>query len=157
MFYKAGIVKKLRYLILPVFFFGCIQINLFEKQAPIKHQMWSHDYTPEFSFDIQDTTSLYNVFIVIRHTDLYGYNNLWLNIGRQAPGDTMRFEKYNFSLADADGWEGTGMNDIFEVRKLFATGTFRQAGTYKFAISQIMRDDPLKYIMSVGLRVERVE
>ncbi len=157
MFYKSTMGNKLKYLALLVFLYGCIEINLFEKQVPIEGQSWSRSYTPEFSFEIRDTVSLYNVYIVIRHTDLYGYNNLWLNIGRQAPGDSMRFEKYNFALADAKGWEGTGMDDIFEVRKLFATGTFRQAGTYKFAIAQIMRDDPLRYIMSVGLRVERVE
>lgn len=157
MFYKFGTVRNLQLLAVVIFLSGCIHINLFEKDTNIPGQQWHSRFSPEFSFDIKDTSSLYNIFIVIRHTDLYAYNNLWLKIGREAPGDSIHFENFNFSLATSKGWEGTGMDDIFEVRKLFASGTFKKEGTYKFSISQIMREDPLPYIMSIGLRVERVE
>ena len=32
---------------------------------------------------------------------------------------------------------------------------FKQPGKYSFSISQIMRDNPLLHIMSVGLRIEK--
>jgi gliding motility-associated lipoprotein GldH len=58
---------------------------------------------------------------------------------------------------DADGWEGTGLNDIWEVRKLLngEPRRFKKSGLYKFSINHIMRDNPLQHIMSIGLRVEK--
>ena len=72
----------------------------------------------------------------------------------------MQFQNINLKLAsDAKGWEGVGMDDIFEVRKNITPGpvSFKRAGDYTFSIAQIMRENPLKYIMNVGLRVEKVE
>jgi hypothetical protein len=49
------------------------------------------------------------------------------------------------------------MNDIWEVRKLLngKPRRFKKTGEYKFRIFQIMREDPLKNVMSAGLRVEK--
>ena len=72
----------------------------------------------------------------------------------------MFFQNINLTLAnDANGWEGSGMNDIWEVRKLVngQPRRFIKAGDYKFSITQIMRDNPLPGIMSAGLRVQRAE
>ena len=77
----------------------------------------------------------------------------------QAPGDTsLQFQKINLPLgSDAKGWEGVGMNDIWEVRKLIS-GTpkrFIKVGDYTFTIGQLMRDNPLQHIISAGLRIEK--
>ena len=55
------------------------------------------------------------------------------------------------------GWEGTGLNDIWEVRKLLVNRPrkFIKAGTYHYSIAQIMRDNPLEQVMSAGLRVQK--
>jgi gliding motility-associated lipoprotein GldH len=110
------------------------------------------------SFDIKDTAALYNTYLVLRHTDTYPYENIWLNLGLQAPGDSMRFVRYNLSLVNGSmGWEGTGMNDIWEVRKRLqiGDGRFKKAGTWNFAIYHLMRNDPLPAMLSAGLRVEK--
>ena len=66
-------------------------------------------------------------------------------------------QKINLSLgSDAQGWEGIGMNDIWEVRKLIARVPLKK-GDYNFSIGQIMRDNPLQHIMSVGLRLKKAE
>ena len=147
-------------ILLSLFIFSCGKIDLFEKQAQIPSQQWFYNNVPQFTFHIEDTTSHYNIYLVLRHTDLYNYNNIWLRLGSKAPGDSMKFQNINLKLAsDAKGWEGVGMDDIFEVRKNITPGpvSFKTAGDYTFSIAQIMRDNPLKYIMNVGLRVEKVE
>ena len=143
-----------------VFFVSCGKIDLYEKQAQIPEQQWFYNYVPEFTFHIEDTSSLYNVYIVLRHTDLYNYNNIWLNIGSKTPGDSMHFQKINLILAsDAKGWEGRGTSDIFEVRKNISPGpvSFKRSGDYTFSIAQIMRENPLRYILNVGIRLEKVK
>ena len=144
---------------LPLSIVSCAKVDVFEKQAAIPSQEWFYNNNPSFTFKITDTTSLYNLYIVLRHTDAYGYNNIWLRLGSKVPGDTMHFQNINLSLAsDANGWEGTGTDDIFEVRKNITPGPvpFKKPGEYTFTVSQIMRENPLKHILDIGLRVERV-
>ena len=139
---------------------SCVKVDLFEKQAKIPSQQWFYDNNPSFTFDISDTTSLYNLYIVLRHTDSYNYSNIWLRLGSKSPGDSMRFQNINLTLAsDANGWEGAGVDDIFEVRKSITAGPipFKKPGKYTFSISQIMRENPLTHILNVGLRVEKVK
>ncbi len=140
-------------------FISCTKIDAFEKTNAIPVQQWFYDNRLSFTVEIKDTFSSYNIFIILRHTDAYNYNNIWLNFGSQAPGDTMAYQNINIDLAsDAKGWQGTGMDDIWEVRKNITPGPvpFKKSGNYKFTISQIMRQNPLKHILNAGIRVERV-
>lgn len=137
---------------------SCENINLYERQVRIPSQEWYYNFSPEFTFDIEDTAARYNIYIVLRHTDMYNYNNVWLKVGMQPPGDTFQYKKINFKLATSRAWEGTGMDDIFEVRKIISAGPtqLRKPGKYTFSVSQVMRENPLKHIMNVGLRVEKL-
>lgn len=137
---------------------SCKQTDVFEKNTVIPKYEWRSDFSATGDFVITDTVSAYSIYLVLRHTDAYKYNNIWLNIGLQAPGDTLFKQRVDLKLGDdANGWEGTGMNDIWEVRKLLngRPRRFKQAGKYYFSISQIMRDNPLPNIMSAGLRIEK--
>lgn len=139
--------------------FSCRQIDVYEQNKVITAHQWKRSEPVKGSFLITDTQSVYNIYIVLRHTDSYEYNNIWLNIGLQAPEDTMAFQKVDLSLGnDMYGWEGAGMNDIFEVRKMISgrPRKFRKPGKYQFEIGQIMRNDPLLHVLNAGLRVEKV-
>ncbi|MBA2249925.1 MAG: gliding motility lipoprotein GldH [Chitinophagaceae bacterium] len=139
---------------------ACSPIDLFEKTVAIPNQTWYNTYKPSFTFAITDTTSLYNIFLVLRHTDSYKYNNIWLNISSDVAGDSIHFQNLNIALgSDATGWEGNGMDDIFDIRKPITNGpvAFKKTGKYTFAISQIMRENPLTSILNVGILVEKVK
>lgn len=159
-FLKINGLKKIIFtLFISTILVSCIKINLFDKQAAIPSQQWFYSDIPEFSFHINDTSSLYNVYVVLRHTDLYKYNNVWLRVGLKAPRDSFNYQNVNLVLGtDAKGWEGTGMDDIYEVRKNISAApfSFKTAGDYTFTIAQIMRENPLKNILDVGIRVEKV-
>ena len=139
---------------------ACSKVDVFEKNTSIPGYQWQYSLQPVFDFNISDTASLYNLYVVLRHTDAYHYNNIWLNIGTQLPADTMRYQRFDLQLGtDAGGWEGTGMDDIWELRKPITKGPFKfnKPGNYKFSIAQAMRENPLPEIMSVGVRVEKVK
>ena len=141
-----------------LFFVSCKQLNVYEKDISIPKYEWQSDFVATGNFTITDTLSSYNIYLTLRHTDAYKYNNIWLNVGMQAPGDSLYYQKINLHLGtDANGWEGNGMNDIWEVRKLLNAEPrrFMKAGVYNFSMSQIMRDNPLLHIMNVGLRIEK--
>lgn len=139
-------------------FFSCRQINVYEFNTNIPDQQWNRNFSVSGSFKITDTTSSYSLYLVLRHLDAYKYDNIWLNVGLAGPGDSLFHQKVNLTLAnDANGWEGSGMNDIWEVRKILngQPRKFIKGGVYHFNISQIMRDNPLPGILSAGLRVEK--
>lgn len=159
--YASFIKIFLLILILSTAFISCREIDLFEKNIAVPNMQWFNNYNATGSFIIKDTNSTYNVLIVLRHTDAYLYNNIWLNVGLQAPGDAgLKYQKINLTLGnDAKGWEGIGMNDIWEVRKLISgvPKKFIKAGTYNFSIAQLMRDNPLQHIISVGLSIQKAK
>lgn len=137
---------------------ACNTIDVFEKDVRIPHHEWSAAFKPEVSFEISDTTALYNIYLVVRHSDAYRYNNIWLNVYTTIPNDTaVRKQRLDLRLATDDkGWLGSGMDDIFEHRVEIQQETkFSRPGTYSFTLEQIMREDPLKHVLDVGLRIEK--
>ena len=159
-FAKNFLKKIISILLITSLMVSCAKIDMFEKQVKIPSQQWFYNNNPAFTFQITDTASLYNLYIVLRHTDAYNYNNIWLRLGSNGPGDSIHFQNINLVLAnDANGWEGTGTDDIFEVRKNITRGPvpFKKPGIYTFSIAQIMRENPLQHILNVGLRVEKIK
>lgn len=147
--------------IIPVLFLlaSCRNLDVYEKNVPIPDYTWNAGFTPEFVFEITDTAAQYNVYAVLRHTSAYRYNNIWLRVGTAFPGDSMRYERVELRLgSDAGGWEGNGMDDIWEVRKPLTPGPVRlgKKGRYRFSLAQIMREEKLPAMMSAGIRVEKV-
>ena len=135
---------------------SCSNIDVFEKNIVIPNYHWSSNFIARGDFIISDTSAAYNLYIIVRHTDAYAYNNIWISAGLQQPGESMLLQKINLSLGDdRTGWEGIGMNDIWETRKLIGRLPKMKKGTYRFQLGQIMRDDPLLHVMSVGLRIEK--
>ncbi len=49
------------------------------------------------------------------------------------------------------------MEDIYEQRVSIQQSTkFKLPGEYSFTLEQVMREDPLKHILNIGVRIERV-
>jgi gliding motility-associated lipoprotein GldH len=140
---------------------GSFPSGVFEKDVAVPGQQWESGFRPRVDFIIkdEDTASLYNIYLVLRHTDAYDYNNIWIKGTVQEPGDTAsKSQRYDLILATNKGWEGNGMDDIYEHRLLLQPETkFKSPGTYSFMIEQIMREDPLKHILDVGIRVEKAK
>jgi len=146
-----------------LFITSCTHIDLFERSVSIPRHRWENTYKPTFTFNIKDTVSAYDIFVVLRHNDKYNYNNIYLNlITKQPEQDSTQKVRYDLTLAtDEDGWRGTGMDDIYEHRIRLTPSNqefrFRKAGEYTFALEQIMRENPLKNVLNVGLRLEKKE
>ncbi|MBL0881893.1 MAG: gliding motility lipoprotein GldH [Chitinophagaceae bacterium] len=138
---------------------ACGKVNFIEQTQRFPQQEWAASVQPTASFDIQDTSSLYHIYVVLRHTDAYRYNNIWLNVISQSPNDSPKTQLLNIALADnTKGWLGSGMDDIYDRRARITLEPIPlRKGLYTFKLQQAMREDPLAYIMSAGMRVEKVQ
>lgn len=135
---------------------SCTTVDLYEKTVAIPNHQWSSNYKPDFTFTIKDSAALYQVYFVFRHNEKYNFNNIWINLYSQPPGDTLHKAPYELKLATNEkGWLATGMDDIYEHRIKLAEAIRLNPGDYKLGIEHIMREDPLMHVMSVGLRVEK--
>jgi len=94
---------------------------------------------------------------VVRHSDAYNFNNMWVKATVQQPGDSARSQRFNLLLATNEkGWMGSAMDDIYEQRVLIQPQTkFLKPGDYHFTLEQVMREDPLLHVLSMGIRVEK--
>jgi len=129
-----------------------------EKNLTFDHHAWPSSVKPDIAFEITDTVSTYNIYIVLRHTDAYHFNNIYIRATVKEPGDPKgRTGDYDLQLATNDkGWIGTAMDDIYDARLLIQPKTkFRKSGTYHIVLEQLMREDPLQNVLSAGLRVGR--
>lgn len=145
-------------LALIIFVASCQTLDVYEKTTSFARHNWNSAEKPTFAFEITDTTSLYNIFLVLRHEDAYNYNNIWIKLVVKGPAssDTIRRE---FILGNnKKGWLGSGMDDIFEHRIPFNDKPAAlHKGKYFFTLQQDMREDPLEHILNAGIRVEKVK
>jgi gliding motility-associated lipoprotein GldH len=138
---------------------SCTHVDLFEKTVAIPGHQWKSDFKPSFTFEIKDSSAMYQVWLVMRHTEKYNFNNIYLNLSAMLAGqDTVLKVRRDINLASNEGgWKGTGMDDIYEHRLALGEPQQLKPGTYTFTLEQIMREDPLAHVMNVGLRIEKIQ
>ena len=135
----------------------CNTIDVYEKTAPIPLHKWSSSNRLSFSFIATDSLAYYNIYFVLRHTESYHFNNIWIDITSLIPEKKPQTQRLNVQLANANGWLGSAMDDIIEQRVLLFSHPVRFAkGHYTFSLQQVMREDPLQNILNAGIRVEKV-
>ena len=136
---------------------SCSTVDLYEKTVAIPGHEWQSNFRPSFEFEIKDTNSLYTIYVILRHNEKYSFTNIYLNLYIQPPGvDTTIKIQRDLQLATAEqGWLASGMDDIYEHRIALWEKQPLEAGLYTFTLEQIMREDPLKNVLDVGVRVEK--
>lgn len=137
---------------------SCERNRVYEKNISIEKYSWDSKVIPSYKVEIIDTSVLYNIYVNIRHADLYPFQNIWLQVGTQFPNGTKASRRVEIMLANDEGkWYGEGLGDIWDFRSLIQENAFfNNPGTYTFTIEQNMRQDPLPGIMAIGLRVENM-
>ncbi|RLD36681.1 MAG: gliding motility lipoprotein GldH [Bacteroidetes bacterium] len=145
--------------IISLLFSSCDKNRVFEANVEIPDQTWNMDKAVVFSPSIDDTLSIQSVFVNVRNTSSYPYNNLYLFITTTSPSGQWILDTLDLQLADKRGkWLGSGLGDIFFNRRIFKQRIrFPMEGAYTFEIRQGMRSEDLKGIRDVGLRIEKSE
>lgn len=155
--------NRLAFTLLSILFLtGCMESPYFQKDVTIPGYQWKYDYQPVFKVDIKDTSAMYHLYFIIRHTETYPFANLWMQIYTKEPNDTVfQQSRIEIPLAEESGkWLGRGMGEIWEQRMPItrndAPMIFKKPGTYEIKFEQNMRINPLPEVLQVGLRVEKL-
>ncbi|MGJ8591381.1 MAG: gliding motility lipoprotein GldH [Aquaticitalea sp.] len=159
--------KKAWFIIILAFILNsCDSKQVFDEYKSVPNE-WQKDSIVSFRVNPPDSIQNYNLFINIRNTNAYKFNNLFLIIDMEYPhGKTIK-DTLEYQMAKPNGeLLGEGMTDIKE-NKLWYKGydkpfVFEEKGDYTISIQQAMRNngdingvDKLQGITDVGFRIER--
>lgn len=124
---------------------------------PIAAADWNYADSKTVEVNVDDTVSLYNVFINVRHAGDYEWQNLYVKVKIFSPAGDSTSELVSIPLASPEGkWVGNGLGSLRTLRHPYKEQIqFRQMGTYRFVIEQFMRVNPLAGIHDIGLRVSK--
>ncbi len=154
-------MKLFLFLITILCYTSCIKSNVFEKNNILKNNEWHYNEIPEVKFTITDTSANYLLYLTFKHFENYAYNNIWVKLYTKNPGETTATSSIiEIPLAMQSGrWLGRSFNNIVEHQmplKNNGSYKFGKKGTYTLGIEQVMRNNPLKEVISVGIRVEKL-
>jgi len=136
---------------------SCDSRKIYDQNFKISGTAWNKKKVLDFYVNIYDTIISNNVYINVRHSNLYSYSNLFLFLTIIAPDGNFIRDTVELTLADKSGkWLGKGLGDISDYQQIYSENVrFRIRGIYKFNIEQGMREDDLQNILDIGLRVEK--
>ncbi len=135
---------------------GCTDNRAFiDQNTAVADHNWS--YLNKFKYDVKidDEKKAYNLYMNLRVTADYKYSNLFVLITQSGPDKRSKTTRYELKLASRDGeWLGAGSGNLYSYQLPFKTNyKFPAKGVYHFYIEQNMRDNPLREVSDVGLRV----
>lgn len=131
--------------------------TIVDTNVELKNRNWSYVEKIKIPVKIVSPELNYNVYFNLRHTANYKYSNIFILVHTIGADGKKRTERKEFKLALPDGeWLGSGSGNRYSYQLLLKSGyKFPQKGNYIFELEQNMRDNPLKDITDVGLRVEK--
>ena len=142
---------------------SCDSNNVYDNYKSVPNS-WHKDAVISFKVNPPDSTSAYNLFVNLRNTNAYKYNNLFLIVEMVFPhGKTIK-DTLEYRMAEPSGkLLGEGYMDIKENKLWYKENfVFNETGGYTINIQHAMRENgkvngviELEGITDIGFRIEK--
>lgn len=145
------------FLLIVLAFAGCDSNRVFEDYYSTGGNGWNKDSVAVFQFDIESSSESYNFYLNSRNIENYPYSNLWLFVEITSPDRQVVRDTVELKLAEPNGkWLGKGTGGVYTHQVLYRANVyFPVKGDYAVTIENAMRDDVLKGLKDVGIRLEK--
>lgn len=151
--------KSVLYFTIALYCLSCDSNAIYKSYVDLKDTNWYVKNVPTFTFDINDETIPYNIYLLVRNTSQYPYNNLYVTryiYGSDGKILSNRLEEVILFDQKTGKPLGNGLGDIFDHRLISSRNyKFPKKGKYTIKLKQYMRQDPLPSIMSIGVSIEK--
>jgi len=143
---------------------ACDSKRVFDEYKTIP-EVWNKDKTLSFKISPPDSTKAYNLFINLRNTNAYKYNNLFLIVEINFPHGKSIVDTLEYKMAKPNGeFLGTGLSSVKENKLWYKEGVvFNESGEYTVNIKHAMRENGevngvanLEGITDIGFRIEKI-
>jgi gliding motility-associated lipoprotein GldH len=135
---------------------SCEQGVIYNDYRSIEGANWHRDSVYHYEVVVDDSLSLYNLFINIRNNTEYPYSNIYLFITTEFPNGHSTRDTIECLLADKNGrWLGSGSGSIKDNKIMLQQALrFPLIGSYHIYLEQAMRIEPLPGIEDIGFSIE---
>ncbi|MDT3403513.1 gliding motility lipoprotein GldH [Mucilaginibacter terrae] len=134
--------------------------RIMDENRSVANHNWSYGNKIKFDVQIDDPAIAYNLYFNLRVTADYRYSNMFVLLYEGGPGIKKAAPtRFELKLASPTGeWLGKGSGSMYSYQIPFKTNyRFPTKGRYHFEIEQNMRDNPLRAVNDVGLRVAKAQ
>lgn len=127
--------------------------------------VWNKDDVVKFDLPQLDSLKTYNLFVNLRNTNDYKYNNIFLIVAMNFPHGKIVTDTLEYKMANPDGtWLGNGIGSIKENKLWYKEYvSFKEEGSYAVSIMHAVRNNGnvegvtnLEGITDIGFSVEEI-
>ncbi len=157
-------LKIIAPLLLVVLFFSCDSNTVVSESKPLSG-IWNKDETIDFTIPQLDSLKKYHLFVNLRNTNDYRFNNIFLIVSMEFPHGKIITDTLEYKMANPDGsWLGTGIGNIKENKLWYKENvSFLETGEYKIRINHAVRNNGnvegvknLEGITDIGYSIEEI-
>ena len=131
---------------LVVGFVSCQNENKKEVYHSFNNNTWNTDSIVSFKLDNVDTTSSHDLYLMVRHTTNFKFQNLFLFTNFENQQDTLEL----FLSEKSGRWLGKGFGEIKELKiRIKENVNFKENQDQIFSIEQAMRYEDLEKIINL--------
>tara|TARA_B100000795_G_C22698352_1_gene398558 strand:- start:309 stop:794 length:486 start_codon:yes stop_codon:yes gene_type:complete len=126
---------------------------------------WNKDEVIDFDLPQLDSLKTYNLFVNLRNTNDYKYNNVFLIIVMNFPHGKIVTDTLEYKMANPDGtWLGNGISSVKDNKLWYKESvSFKEKGIYTVSVKHAVRNNGtiegvtnLKGITDIGFSVEEI-
>ena len=127
-------------------FVSCQNDNKKVVYHSFNNNTWNTDSIVSFDFDNIDTTSSHDLYLMVRHTTNFKFQNLFLFTNFENQQDTLEL----FLSEKSGRWLGKGFGEIKELKiRIKENVNFKENQDQIFSIEQAMRYEDLEKIINL--------
>ena len=131
---------------LVVGFVSCQNENKKEVYHSFNNNTWNTDSIVSFELDNIDTTSSHDLYLMVRHTTNFKFQNLFLFTNFENQQDTLEL----FLSEKSGRWLGKGFGEIKELKiRIKENVNFKGNQDQIFSVEQAMRYEDLEKIINL--------
>ena len=140
---------------------SCDKNEVYYSYHELKNGEWSKFDTLKFDIDssLVAPNANYKITVELSINNNYSYRNIWLYAQDNISDSTFLNYSQQYTLADEYGkWYGSGFGAIYQISLNYKHAVrFNEKRDYCIKLLHGMRDEPLKNIEKVGIKIEKEE
>ncbi len=133
--------------------YSCEKEYAFSQSQSISAEGWTYENILKYSFDVQDSNILYDLYLEIDYLTSFSYQNVYVNVYTGQDPSKMKKTQLSLDLSNKLGiWKGDcNAEQCTYLLPLQKSIFFEQVGKQHFWVEQFSRTNQLKGIQSISL------
>ena len=120
---------------------------------------WPPGLTLEYTPEITDTASRYNLYLSLRHVFGFNYRKMSVRLTTTTPSGNHTVKDYTFDvIGQDDRYLATCAGDICDLEVTVEKNLhFEEPGIYRIEVNQLTTAEPLQSVMEFGVVIIKAE